>query len=68
MKNKFKKGRKIRTLGVLVAHLRRGGWVYWNHKPLHPGWMISMSLQTILAAILRGLLRKAISTETPMPF
>jgi hypothetical protein len=55
-KRKFRKGEQIRNLEHLCRCLGSGRWIYWNHKPLHPGWILSMTLQTLRGGIMRGIL------------
>jgi hypothetical protein len=55
-KNKFKKGHKINFMGDLLGHLTRGNYIYYNHKPQHPGFIQSMTLRTLLNAIHNGML------------
>jgi hypothetical protein len=61
-KRKFKQGRKIKSLDALAKILEADGWVYYWHKPLHPNWIRSMTLGTIVGSITRGALRRAIHT------
>lgn len=56
--NKFRQGAVIKTMAVLVKELDAGRWIYWNHKPQHPGWIISMTYRTLRQAVAVGMLRK----------
>lgn len=62
-KHKFRPGRTIRTLTDAVRRIDKGEWIYFNHKPQHPGWMLSVQLQTIRASVQRGFLRQAIRNK-----
>lgn len=57
---KYHKGDCIPNIGVLAVWLESNQWTYWGDRPKHPGWIISMSLQTLLGAIRAGRLRFAI--------
>lgn len=59
-KAKFRQGETIDSFGTLVSLLDSGRWIYWNHKPLHPGWIRGMTLETLRGAIRRGILRVAL--------
>jgi len=59
---KFKKGAKLTTLEA-VSIIQRGGWIYYRHKPYHPGWSQSWGLRTIINAARRGWLFKAIRID-----
>lgn len=56
---KFEKGMQIVSILELVEIVEYGSWVYWNHKPLHPEWLKSMPLRTIMGAVSKGILWQA---------
>lgn len=58
--HKFRKGGRIKTIGHAAEIICRGGWVYWGSRPKHPGWMASMHLNVIDAAVRRGWLHRAV--------
>ncbi len=55
-KNKFIKGNKINNMKALLFLLTRGYYIYYNHKPQHPGFIQGMTLRTLLNAINNGML------------
>jgi hypothetical protein len=56
---KYRMGAPYTSVGSLIYDLRRGRWVYWRDKVMHPGWIRSMTLQTIMGAIEARILREA---------
>lgn len=55
-KNKFIKGNKLTNMTQLLIQVNKGRYVYFNHKPQHPGIIKSMTLNTLLNAIYSGML------------
>jgi len=58
-KNKYRQGSVIRTIGELLCEIEAGRYVYLNHKPQNPGWVISMQLRAVLLFLNSGRIRKA---------
>ena len=58
-RKKYKQGPVLTTLCELEAEIERGNWVFWRHKPLHPGWLSNMTLRTLSGAIKAKILFKA---------
>jgi len=56
----FCKGPVLTSLDDLSRCTLSGQWIYWNDKPLHPGWIISMQFRTIRDALDMGILSLAI--------
>ena len=44
---KYRKGPRITTMAQLEAALDLTGFVYFNHKILHKGWIDGMTYRTI---------------------
>ena len=63
--HKFKPGRKIKSLARFAALMKAGAWIYYRHKPTHPGWATGWPFRTVLSAIRAGYLREAIPQEVP---
>lgn len=61
---KFRQG-TVLTPEQAVELISAGRYVYWRHKPQHPGWMLSMRLNSVIGAARMGLLREAILNEEP---
>ena len=59
-KRKYRKGFSYHSYNELIWALEEGKWVYWGDKVMHPGFLIGMTLRTIMAAINRGLISEAI--------
>lgn len=55
----FIKGDKIICITTLVRSAKAGRWIFFRHKPLHPGFYVSWSLRTILNAIENSYLHTA---------
>jgi len=60
--HKFKPGRKIKTVAHFSALITAGRWVYFHHKPTHPGWSGSWQFHAVQHFIRAGYLRVAIPT------
>lgn len=60
---KFKPGRKVKTLADAARLIERGEWLYFNHKPQHPGWVKSMPMLTVWTFAICGMLRRAIRVQ-----
>lgn len=61
--HKFKPGRKIRSVARFAAMIEAGRWIYFRHKPTHPGWARSWQFGAVQSFIRAGYLREAIPTE-----
>lgn len=59
----FRRGRRIKNLAEVVRRLEKGEWIYWNHKPQHPGWLWSMRIWNLRQAAFSGILYRAIRNE-----
>lgn len=44
-RRKYRRGRSIKTMRALVREFDAGRYIYHRHKPLHPGWWGSWSMQ-----------------------
>jgi hypothetical protein len=65
---KFIKGKPFTSLDILSEWLDAGNWAYFNHKVMHPGFLVSMSFRTITLAlssrrISYAFVRKSLSQE-----
>lgn len=47
-RRKFQRGPEIMGIVHLLHCLKRDGWVFMHHKPMHRGWIESMPLRTVL--------------------
>ena len=63
--HKFTQGNPITDLDQFARLMDEQRWVYYRHKPTHPGWAIGWSFRTIQDAIQRGWLREADPVEVP---
>lgn len=61
-KRKYKPGAVLGLLSTVGAILA-GRYVFWNDKPMHPRWMRSQHLGTLLEATARRTIREAICTQ-----
>ena len=50
-RRKYFKGPAYTSIEELAHDVQRGEYVFLWHKPLHPGWVISMTLRTVLQFI-----------------
>lgn len=60
---RFVPGPQIISAAAAVAVIEAGGWLYFNHKPLHPGWTSSMTIHSITCFARRGMIRLAIERK-----
>jgi len=65
MKNKFTVGEGFDSVGELFTWLAEGNWVMSGSvdhrwRPVHPSWMISMRIETVLRQWKAGGLCKAL--------
>jgi hypothetical protein len=66
-KTKFVKGEAITSIGELAEVLGRNEYVYWQSRPVHPGWMRSMQFQTLIQAVIgRCVFRAVAALVRPM--
>lgn len=61
-RKKFKRGHRIWTIQEVVEAHRCGDWLYWRNVPKHPEVFISMTVWTLLGAIVAGNIYAAIDT------
>ncbi len=67
--HKFTPGRKITQTADAVEIILMGLYVYFNHKPMHPGWMQNWSISQLRRACGLGQLRLAeLNEEHPDNF
>lgn len=59
---KYRPGRKL-SMVALVNRLLRGEYVFLRDKPMHPGFMLSMQLNTLSWRCRIGHIRAAINNE-----
>lgn len=59
-KKKFTRGEKIEDYGEAVRLIVGGNYIFMNHKPMHPGWMMGMQLGTVIRMTRGGMLYEAI--------
>jgi hypothetical protein len=60
----YKKGEQFTNLNDLAYWMRElGCWVYWRDKPIHPSFIESMPLRTIILALHDGVLFHAIRRD-----
>ena len=62
-KNKYRKGNFIHDMTELVSRCRKGEWVYLRDKVIHPGFLMSMSLQTVAGFLTAHLIFEAIDQQ-----
>lgn len=67
-KRKTTVGDEIVTMPELIWWLDMGYWVYWYHKPMHPGFLRGMSLNTLLSGLRNGRIRKCLTRESQVPY
>ncbi len=58
--NKYRKGHPIFDMSNLCQRLKKGEWVYYGDKVMHPGFIISMPLRTVMIAMDKWLISEAI--------
>lgn len=59
-KRTYKKGSKIRNIATFRKWCMNGGPVYYNHKFMHYGFIVSMPFRAICDALSRGVIWKAV--------
>ena len=45
---KYAKGRRIESMDELLVAIKKGGFIFMNHKPIHIAFIISMPFRTVL--------------------
>jgi hypothetical protein len=58
-KKKFRKAERLFYLTDLIEWIDIDGWIYWCDKPLHPGWVQSMTVRTLKNALEKGIIYRA---------
>ncbi len=53
---KYKKGHRITGMTELDMCFDAGEYIYWNHKPQHPSWLMSMQYNSLKNAVKQGIL------------
>lgn len=61
-KRLYQKGERFPDILAVIEAIRSGKYTYWHDKPMHPGWMWSQHLGTLIGAAGRGELYQAIPT------
>lgn len=56
----YKPGATIRRMDSLCKILFQGEYVYLRDRPIHPSWVISMQLRTVLIFLTAERFRKAV--------
>ena len=56
---KFVKGARIETLAEAITEIEEGRWLYMRDKPLHPGFLTSMTVRAFASAAKGGYLHYA---------
>jgi hypothetical protein len=59
-KRTYKKGGKIRSVATFRKWCMNGGPVYYNHKFMHYGFIVSMPFRAICDALSQGRIWKAV--------
>jgi len=54
MTKKYQKGATINSLTLLTAEIGAFNWIYYKGRPLHPGFILHMTLSTVLAGLRAG--------------
>lgn len=60
MPKKYHKGATINLLTLLAMELEAGRWIYYKGRPLHPGFILHMTLSTVLGGLRAGCFAEAI--------
>jgi hypothetical protein len=60
---RFSKGDKIILFSVLLEELGKNNWIYLRDRPIHPEMVKNMSLNTLMGAVQKGILYKAIDSK-----
>lgn len=63
-KRKFTKGALITDPMDAFEAILTGKYLFWRHKPQHPGWLSAMQLNSLRWAVRAGLISHAIPTES----
>lgn len=53
-KNKYRPGMKIKSMAELAMLVEGGQYIYLNHKPMHPGWIMSMQFRCLMEYVWQG--------------
>ncbi len=59
----YEPGAKVASMQELASALEAGRWVFINHKPYHPGWLVSMTYHSLRLYVRAGRVRVAVLTE-----
>ena len=59
-KQKYRPGNRIPGLTELDRAIERGEYVFWNHKPQHPAFIVSMKFKTVRDGLRAGVLFYAV--------
>lgn len=58
--NKFTVGPKVKSMESLASLLEHSCWVYLNHKPYHPYFLVHMQFGTLQQFVKAGRVAQAI--------
>lgn len=64
---KYRLGAPVLCLDEITECLRRGKWIMWNRRPMHPEVVRSMTLRSLERGILRGVVHRAEIVEQGKP-
>lgn len=56
---KYLPGRPIKTIAHLAREIEARRYMFWNARPVHPGWIGGMQFNALTGAMRRGILREA---------
>lgn len=59
-RNKYRRGRRIRTMCELVKMLEQRKYVFWGMRPTHPSWVLSLQVNYVISQLRRGTFHYAI--------
>jgi hypothetical protein len=57
---KFSPGNEIRDIYELISLLKDGRWIYWQDRPKHPSFLLSMQLNALISRVGQRSFRLAI--------
>lgn len=61
---KFEQGDEFREVAEMLAWgARKGNWFWMNGRPVHPSWVLNMTLITLIRAVSSGALRRAVRIQ-----
>jgi len=63
MAKKYKQGAVIKTMSEVENITTHGEYLFMREKPIHPGWIQSMTFRTIWLFLKSNKLRKAIKIK-----